>query len=55
MERLADCRVCHTQMNPVLPKGGLTAHPCCDPDEVPWARSAAARSVEQLELDSRDF
>jgi hypothetical protein len=29
------CRVCNTPMDRVLPAAGYTAHPCCNPDEVP--------------------
>jgi hypothetical protein len=32
--KLADCDVCGTPMDPVLPASGFGTHPCCDPAEV---------------------
>jgi hypothetical protein len=34
-ELLPDCAICHTPMNPVLPRTGYRTHPSCDPDEKP--------------------
>jgi hypothetical protein len=31
------CRVCGTVLNRVLVASGYRTHPCCDPDEKPWA------------------
>ncbi len=44
-----NCRVCGRPLDPVLPAGGYTTHPCCDPREKP-AAATAARPVTDVPL-----